>query len=193
MTPIPPIPTAEIVEIVHRKAKEAKNFFIWACLLGLAIPILACFIIAYVRGRESLPLKLILEALSAIIIALGGVASALYCYHIHPNIHKCTDYLLYVVSVIVCIIVGTLIRDTGGMINSVFSYYLIYLPSVVAIAFTPTSRWKKGLFFTALICFIMAVIGFYGNCSDKIFDDEVKFFRVGITLIQLLAIYMLER
>jgi len=98
------------------------------------------------------------------------------------------------------VLVGVVVLLTGGALRSIFAFYLLYLPMVVAVAFTPSPGTKaKGLIITSFACAVMIFASlclgtetaqyrdvFYGS-----FPYKSEYFLV--SLIQLGAIIGIER
>lgn len=183
------------------KQHECHVFTIWGCLLGVDLPIglamLYDFFIyqAYLHKEALFPSYV--HGLFVIVMLLAGIGPyyAQVWYFTKPNHEKKIDYFLYGVGFLTCLLIGVIIMLTGGILRSLFSFYLIYLPSIVAIAFAKT---KQGL---VILCGTAAMMIFIGLKWEFLPKEYMDFygsasFKIGcfiIAIIQLMSIIKLER
>lgn len=116
--------------------------------------------------------------LTTLCVALGG---PLYILHLRlkkPNVDatsaddpiRIERRWLYGVGASTAALMGSIVALTGGPLKSPFVFYLLYLPSVTAVCFTPavkkktTSFWKTwleapGTLIVAVVCGLFLVVG----------------------------------
>ena len=86
----------------------------------------------------------------------------------HPNSVKTVKVWLYVLGCSTAVCMGVLIVYSGGVLRSPFAFYLLYIPSIVALAFTPTSPkllMSPGVLIASVVCGILMVWGLF--CAEE--------------------------
>ena len=101
------------------------------------------------------------------------------------------DRKLYGAAFVLMVVVAFLVCSTGGTRNSVFAFWLAYIPSVVAICF----RAKRGLYITAGFGLFFSVVGLFYFIDVEIskehqFSNLVLFILV--LIVQFASIVLLE-
>jgi len=183
-----------------KKKEECYIFFCWGCFFGICIPLFSVLLIDifyYIPNIKKSILTFYGMGLSIIVIAtsLSGTFISYRLYDTRPHMEKQVDYLLYLIGFFVCFFIGILVVLTGGVLKSLFSFYFIYLPSVVAVAFS--SKKNNGLKIVSLLCILMIVIGLFfpveNSEYNKFYSTMMhKMFYLGIAIMQLFAIFFLE-
>lgn len=188
-----------------KKEQECHVFAKWGCLLGLGAPIGLAMLYDFFGSRPHLVFPRHVHGLFVITaaVAIVGAYFAKHWYSICTNDAakvKRIDFFLYAIGVVTCLLIGLIVVFTGGVLRSVFSYYFLYLPSIVAVSFTPAEDSKgRGLIFVSLTCAAMIAVGLLFATTEsqtyKAFCDSAprKFGHFAIAVIQLSAIILIER
>ena len=182
------------------KQQQCHIFMFWGCLLGVDVPIgLAMlydfFIHQWHFQKEPLFPSLVYGLFVVVmVIVLVGPYYAQLWYNLNSSREKHIDMFLYAIGFVTCILMGLIIMETGGVLRSIFSFYLIYLPSIVAIAFTKT---RYGLITVSITSAVMIFIGLRWEVMPTAYMDfyGCTIFKIGywlIAIIQLIAIVSVE-
>jgi len=178
---------------------ELELFTRWGCGLGVAAPLVTAFLYDIISGQQIFSNKLYcLFGVTPLVAYMGS-------YHTLQSVVKGkirplqVRVQLYIIGILTSLSMGMIIVMTGGILRSVFSFYLLYLPSIVAIAFTPSKTTKgRGLIITSLTCAIMIIVGLrYGVETSQYTEFYGSFtYKFGyflVSLIQLSAFIFIER
>jgi len=141
---------------MEEKKKDCLNFAIFGSSLGIILPL--AFFVIYVSFFDGDIIKLqwfpFLCGLLVISAIIPFVAYILYDKYSEYEIF--TDIALRTVGVITVLLVGVIIYYTGGYSNSIFTFYLFFIPAAVAISF----RANKSLYLIVPISFIVSLINY---------------------------------
>ena len=192
-----------------RRESECHVFAKWGCHLGVGVPIALIMLYdlfgghRYFQSTDIFPRHVIGLGIVTILVASLGSYFAKHWYSkcaAASLTEKRVDVFLYGVGVATCILLGIIVAYTGGVLLSPFSYYFLYLPSIVAVSFTPNPASKgRGLIVVSLTCAIMIAVGLFNagpiSTEYKAFCESLprKIAYFIIAAIQFLAIILIER
>jgi len=146
--------------------RDCDRFVLWGCVVGIDAPFLLLLIWDVVCHDNAPGKQKILGGwliLLLILVCLAGtVGTYMAVSKLNSDQLTADDRLskastaLYLVGVIVAALTGLVVVFTGGVLKSIFSYYLLYLPAVVAVAF---ARSRRGVILVSAMCLLMLGIG----------------------------------
>lgn len=202
----------------QRLRMELSIFILWACVFGIMVPLL-CAVISDVvfKFLYSKPEQFAfgtlyyLLFLVTICVALGGPIVALFKY-LPATTNESSDTnspspttartWLYATGIITAVLMGIAVMFTGGPLDSPFCFYLLYLPSVTAVAFTPSPSTRvkaQGVLIVGILCGAFLLGGVLWSYTPQHFEDNFlksavhKVWYCLIVVIQLLSIVLIER
>lgn len=168
--------------------KEMDTFVTWGCVLGIALPVSLALLFDIIRVFVFDKPNIFFGLLYLIFFATIGI-SGFGSYYVsswitnHPDRTRTARVLLYILGAGTAILMGVTVVCSGGVLRSPFTFFLLYLPAIVGIAFTPTSDnviKSPGVLMICLLCGIMMLGGvlfsfeppgfadFQGSCAHKI-------------------------
>ncbi len=183
---------------------ELRIFVNWACALGVALPLVLAGLLELYRYKCNVPTvffpELYFMGFLTLIVALGIPYYLSNWFTEHPNSVGAIKVWLYVLGCATAGCMGVIIVYSGGVLKSPFAFYLLYIPSIVALAFTPTSPKllkSPGVLIASVVCGLLMLWGLF--CAEeapgyKTFYDS-HLHRYGclvIIIIQLASIVRLR-
>jgi hypothetical protein len=175
---------------IDRKKEDCRVFASYGSLLGLGIP--TSILLIYHLFINNLSSQK--DVLTGVFFALGFVTLLPYYFHTkydtHPKLEKLIDYSLYGTGIATIVLTTIAVYFTGGMENSLLSFYFFFVPSAIAISFEAKISLK-------IICTFgcLAVIYLFLKAPNNPIianDNLYKVFYCIIIILQFLSIYLLE-
>jgi|GEM_PF-4997828 len=159
--------------------RKARIFVGWGFLphFGLVVFITLGTLLKWFRlWPQDHDIKLLLVSICFIVVLLLTLLFVFLRHHM--------SILLYVAGVVQMAILFFVIHYTGGIQGSPFSFYYLYIPSVVGITFV--TKHSKGLFaasFTAFGCFVCVMLHIFIFTADwspvaTITSDQLETIKV---------------
>lgn len=125
---------------INRVKDDLVAFYLWGVLIGGAAPPLVFLSLSWI-GFDPVHPNLLKIALTASVLFLFICAFAL-CYELkraNSGKYDGGGWVYSTVGVSAVVVMFLLILCTGGLVQSPFSFHLVYVPSVVAVAFRSAS------------------------------------------------------
>ena len=124
----------------------------FAFFVGLGGIIVPCFVTLFYHSWQARITTF--TSFTLIMVALVIVAAspflAYVSYDKRPKWETKTDWFLYSVGVLAVILIAVIVHHTGGLPYSLFTFFFLFVPSAVAIAFEA----RTGLKFVCFASFL---------------------------------------
>lgn len=160
---------------------------------GILLPLVVVTVYdIFLRIQEIKQGRYILVVIFTCIITLL-TGSAYIFYDRYPKKENRIDIFLYIIGALEMLAVGYLVYLTGGAQDSIFTFYFLFVPSIVAISF----KAKWGLVTVCVTSFIAILINEIFVKPTNVYEvyaktEHYKYQYIITIAIQLFMIFLLE-
>lgn len=179
-------------EKLQKKCQDCHIFHISVCWFGILIPLLYLLgILVYpMLNKEDTIMateEIIIVFVFVLITILIALLSTYYAYRQYDKgRERVGDWTLYICGILTIVLIALIVNYTGGIRQSLMSFYFFFIPSAIAIVFDS----KKGLIATSVCCILSIFILFHLYSSSNIRYETIHY--LVFSIYQLLLILGIE-